>query len=69
MTLYQLRKRAKAHDLLISSCYRHDLGYDAYMLVDIATNTLAAPAPMTLAQIETTLEALDKQADLERQPF
>ena len=65
MTLYQLKKRAKAHDLSIHSCYRSGLSHDDFMLVDIATNTLAAPAPMTLAQVESWLDDLDDQKRIE----
>lgn len=64
MTLYQLRKRAKAHDLSIHSCYRSGLSHDDFMLVD-RYNCLAAPAPMTLAQVESWLDALDNQKRIE----
>lgn len=68
MTLYQLRKRAADRDSLI----RKD-GHGNFMLVAIHTGGVAAyPAQMTLEEIENWLDdidAKDKQADLEREPF
>lgn len=55
MTLNQLKTRAKHHDMMI----RKD-GHGGYILVDIYTNTLAAPGPMTLEEVELWLDDLDK---------
>lgn len=56
MTLNQLKTRAARHDLMI----RKD-GHGDYLLVDIQTNGLAAPGPMTLDQVEAWLDDLDMQ--------
>ena len=56
MTIDKLKTRAKAHEMMI----RKD-GKGNYMLVDISTNALVAPAPMTLEEIESGLDDLDKQ--------
>lgn len=54
-TLNQLKTIAKAHDLMI----RKD-GKGGYMLTDL-NNALAAPAPMTLDEVETWLDDLDAE--------
>ena len=55
MTLNVEKTREKHHDLMI----RKD-GNGGYMLVDIDTNALAAPGPMTLEEVELWLDDLDK---------
>lgn len=56
MTIEQLKTKAKTRDMMI----RKD-GKGGYMLVDISTNTLSAPGPMTLEQVENWLDDLDRQ--------
>ncbi len=55
-----LEGRAKNHGLKIRKCNRDE---DSFMLVDIAANTVTAPAPMTLEQVEKWLDDLDKAAE------
>ena len=59
-TVGQLKYRAKKHGMTIRK-YRRG-AEDEYMLIDIRLNVVAAPAPMTLAQIELWLDDLDNQA-------
>lgn len=56
MTLGQLKSKAKKHDMTI---YKYERGEDSYMLVDIYLNAVAAPAPMTLEEVEAWLDDLD----------
>lgn len=55
-TLNQLKTRANKHGLTIRKYERNE---DSYMLVDVSYNAIAAPAPMTLAQVELWLDDLD----------
>ena len=57
MTLDELKKRARKHDMEIRK-YRR--GEDFYMLVDIRGNFVAAPEPMTLEQVALWLADLDE---------
>lgn len=54
MTENELRTRAKHLGLMI----RKD-GHGGYLLVDISTNAMAAPGPMTLEQVEMWLEEVE----------
>ncbi len=56
MTINQLKARAKAYGMLI----RMD-GKGGYRLIDISTNALAAPEPMSIEQVEQWLDDLDKE--------
>lgn len=58
MAINQLKTRAKAHEMIISKD-----GQGNYMLVDISTNSLVAPAPMSIEQVEQWLDDLDKQQE------
>lgn len=53
--LNKLKARAKRHDMRVR---KHRNG--GYYLVDICTNTLAAPEPMTLEEVKLWLDDLDK---------
>lgn len=55
-----LESRAKNHGLKIRKCKRDE---DSFILVDIAANTVTAPAPMTLEQVEKWLDDLDNAAE------
>jgi|GEM_PF-1840918 len=59
-TVGQLQYRAKKHSMTIRKFKRGEV--DSYMLVEDRTNAVVAPAPMTLVQIESWLNDLDKQA-------
>ena len=58
----RLKRRAKKHGLTIRN---YERGEDSFMLVDV-NNTVAAPAPMTLDQVDLWLDDLDDDAE---QPF
>lgn len=58
MDIQQLRKQARHHGLLINKDRR--LSYDGYWLVSSDTNTVAAPGPMTLEQVNLWLNDLKK---------
>ena len=61
MTLSQLKTRAKKYGMRIRV---YERGEDSYMLVDVQTNSVVAPYPMTLEQMEQWLDDLDNnQAD------
>ena len=62
MTLSQLRRRIRRHNMFIGIYERGD---DSYILFDIYTGEVAAPYPMTIKQIELWLDELDKKADTE----
>ena len=55
MTLNKLKTRAKAHDMMI----RKD-GKGGYWSLDIYTNGVVAPGPMTLEEVALWLDDLDK---------
>lgn len=59
----KLKRRASKHGLLIRKYKR---GEDSFMLVDAWANTVAAPAPMTLDQVDLWLDDLDDDTE---QPF
>lgn len=59
-TVGQLQYRAKKHGLTIRKFKRGE--EDSYMLGDISINAVAAPAPMTLVQVELWLNDLDNQS-------
>lgn len=59
-TLGQLQYRAKKHNLTIRKFKRGEI--DSYKLIDDRTNTVVAPAPMTIVQVENWLNDLDNQA-------
>ena len=59
-TLAQLKKRAKKFGMTIRKYKR---GEDGYLLVDVYTNAVAAPEPMTLDEIELWLDDLDAQQE------
>ena len=54
MTLNQLKTRAKAHDMMIRK--ERNGGYG---LLDIYTNSVVAPGPMTLEEAALWLDDLD----------
>ncbi len=56
MTINQLKTRAKAYEMMIKKD-----GKGNYMLVDISTNCLATPAPMSIEEVENWLDDLDLQ--------
>ena len=60
-TLAQLKRRAKKYGMTIRKYKR---GEDSYLLVDVYTNAVAAPEPMTLAEIERWLDDLDAQQEI-----
>lgn len=55
MTLNKLKSRAMAHDMMIRK-ERHG----GYWLVDIYTNGIVSPGPMTLEEVALWLDDLDK---------
>lgn len=55
MTLNKLKSRAKAHDMMI----RKERN-GGYWLLDIYTNGVVAPGPMTLEEVALCLDDLDK---------
>ena len=59
-SLSELKTKAKEHGLKIR---KNERGEDSFMLVDIAANTVTAPAPMTLEQVENWLDDLDNAAE------
>lgn len=61
-TLATLEKLCAKYGVKISK-YGH--GEDSYMLIDIATNTVAAPLPMTFVEIELWLDNLEARKNLE----
>ena len=60
-TLAQLKRRAKKYGMTIRKYKR---GEDSYLLVDVYTNAVAAPEPMTLAEIERELDDFDAQQEI-----
>lgn len=58
MDIHKLRRRARRHSLLINKDRR--LPYDGYWLVSSNTNTVAAPGPMPLEQVDLWLDDLEK---------
>ena len=58
-TRAQLQKRAEKYGMTIRK-----RGEDSYLLVDVYTNAVAAPEPMTLAEIEHELDDLDAQQEI-----
>ena len=60
MTIEQLKRRAKKFGMTIRKYHRRE---DSFMLVDVSTGGVAAPAPVTLAQVELWLDDLDNQRD------
>lgn len=58
MDIQKLRQKARRHGLLINKDRR--LPYDGYYLVSSDTNTVVAPGPMTLEQVELWLTDLEK---------
>ena len=57
MTLFQLKRRAFKNGLKIIR--RRECAAEIYMLVDIETDTVAAPNMMTLEDIEAWLEDVE----------
>ena len=55
MTLNKLKSRAMAHDMMI----RKERN-GGYWLLDIYTNGVVAPGPMTLEEVALWLDDLDK---------
>ena len=55
MTLNKLKSRAKAHDMVI----RKERN-GGYWLLDIYTNGVVAPGPMSLEEVALWLDDLDK---------
>ena len=55
MTLNKLKSRAMAHDMMI----RKERN-GGYRLLDIYTNGVVAPGPMTLEEVALWLDDLDK---------
>lgn len=55
MTLNKLKTRAKAHDMMI----RKERN-GGYWSLDIYTNGVVAPGPMTLEEVALWLDDLDK---------
>ena len=55
MTLNKLKSRAMAHDMMI----RKERN-GGYWLLDIYTNGVGAPGPMTLEEVALWLDDLDK---------
>lgn len=55
MTLNKLKSRAKAHNMMIGKERN-----GGYWLLDIYTNGVVAPGPMTLEEVALWLDDLDK---------
>ena len=61
LTIDQLKRQARKHGLKIIR--RREYAAEIYMLVDIETNTVAAPNMMTLEDIAAWLEDIDVHKD------
>ena len=60
-TLSTLKRRAEKYDMTI---HKYERGEDSYLLVDVYTNVVVAPEPMTLAEIERELDDFDAQQEI-----
>lgn len=67
-TLQALKRRAEKFGMMIR---KYERGEDSYMLVDIATNAVVAPSPMTLIELSLWLGDLEARKNLEEtdEPF
>lgn len=61
-TIAQLEKRAEKFGMTIYKAH----GKDSYLLIDVATNAVVSPEPMTLAELELELDDFDAQEILEQ---
>ena len=62
-TLSSLKRRAEKYGMTIRK-----RGEDSYLFVDLDTNAVVAPEPMTLAEIERELDDFDAQQE-STEPF
>ena len=59
-SLSELKTKAKEHGLMIC---KNERGEDSFMLVDMQTNFVQDPYPLTLEEIEATIDNLDSHAE------